>query len=215
MLIAMIALVTLLMVSNIIVDLQGLKTLKYITKPAVMGAVITTLFVVGPPHDQTSRWIILAGLLFSLAGDVFLMFEKDFFIWGLASFLIAHIFYVVAFAQGVAWNNSQLLYLLPFLLVAAGMLKVLWPHLPKKLVIPVIVYATALILMGWFAARRFDVGVFGQTSDVLNLVGALLFLVSDGVLSIQRFIKKKPLFQVIVLSTYFPAQLCFALALII
>jgi uncharacterized membrane protein YhhN len=212
MLLPMIGLVILLAISNIIVDLKDWKKLKYITKPAVMLAVIASLFVVGPAHNETYRWIIFAGLLFSLAGDVFLMLEKDLFIWGLGSFLIAHIFYVVAFAGGVPWANSQLLSLLPFLLIAGVMMTVLWSRLPKKLLIPVIVYVTALILMGWFAARRFEASVFDQSSALLTLTGAVLFLISDGVLSVRRFVYKSPILQIIVLGTYFPAQLCFALA---
>lgn len=208
----LIAVVLLLMISNIIVDLKGMKSLKYLTKPSVMVAIIVTLFLAGPPHNELFRWVILTGLVFSLAGDVFLMFEKDLFIWGLGSFLIAHIFYVVAFAMEVPWDPSQVLWLLPFALVALIMMKILWPRLPGKLRVPVIIYVIALVFMGWFAARRFDAELFGNLSATLCLVGASLFLISDGVLSIRRFIDKKPVYQVIVLGTYFPAQLCFALA---
>ncbi|MDF1661477.1 MAG: lysoplasmalogenase [Planctomycetota bacterium] len=208
----LIGVVLLLMISNIVADLKGLKSLKYLTKPSVMIAIIVTLFLAGPPHNEAFRWVILAGLVFSLAGDVFLMFEKDLFIWGLGSFLIAHIFYVVAFAMDVPWDPSQVLWLLPFALIAVIMMMVLWRRLPAKLRLPVIIYVLALVFMGWFAARRFDAGLFDTQSAALCLIGAVLFLISDGVLSVRRFIEKKPLYQVIVLGTYFPAQLCFAIA---
>lgn len=208
----LIGVVVALMISNIVADLKGWKSLKYLTKPSVMVAIIVTLFAAGAPHDLQFRYLILAGLIFSLAGDVFLMLEKDLFIWGLGSFLVAHVFYVVAFAMDVPWSPQQALYIIPFLLIAGIMLRVLWPKLPGKLRLPVIVYVLALILMGWMAARRFDAQIFPGQADALCLVGAVLFLISDGVLSIRRFIDKKPLYQVIVLGTYFPAQLCFAVA---
>ncbi len=40
---------------------------------------------------------------FSLGGDVFLMLPGDYFIPGLASFLVAHLFYIALFRQGVGW----------------------------------------------------------------------------------------------------------------
>src|SRR5512133_4105571 len=50
---------------------------------------------------------LLAALVASLAGDVFLMLPGNYFIPGLASFLVAHLFYIALFRQGVPWFSSR------------------------------------------------------------------------------------------------------------
>ena len=53
---------------------------------------------------KESQFVFLA-ILFSLFGDVFLMFE-GYFIQGLGAFLIAHIFYILAFRPESADRKS-------------------------------------------------------------------------------------------------------------
>ena len=50
--------------------------------------------------------LLVTGLAFSLAGDVFLML-KGYFIPGLASFLVAHLCYIALFRQGQRWFPSR------------------------------------------------------------------------------------------------------------
>lgn len=51
--------------------------------------------------------LLIGALLFSLAGDVFLMLPGNYFIPGLASFLVAHVFYIALFRQGQAWFQAS------------------------------------------------------------------------------------------------------------
>ena len=53
------------------------------------------------------RWriYVLAALVFSWAGDVFLI-SSDWFIAGLVSFLIAHVFYIIAYQKTGAANGQ-------------------------------------------------------------------------------------------------------------
>src|SRR5213080_3500470 len=53
------------------------------------------------PHTRYDT-AILIGLVFSLAGDVFLMLPRARFVAGLTSFLAAHIAYLFAFAADVS-----------------------------------------------------------------------------------------------------------------
>src|SRR5690625_7893360 len=51
----------------------------------------------GSQLDSTfSKWVVIA-LLFSVVGDIFLMLEDKWFVHGLASFLVAHLFYIGGF----------------------------------------------------------------------------------------------------------------------
>ncbi len=72
--------------------------LEYVCKPTALLALIGTALVLTPMHDAEARrvWFV-AALVFSLAGDVFLMLPTDRFVAGLAAFLVAHVCYVGGF----------------------------------------------------------------------------------------------------------------------
>ena len=76
------------------------ESLRYFTKPLiVVSLILYFISQISFVQSGLKKWILLA-LAFSLGGDILLLFEtKDpvFFLLGLASFLIAHIFYIVFF----------------------------------------------------------------------------------------------------------------------
>ena len=89
------------------------------------------------------------------------------------------------------------------------MLRVLWPHLGKMRV-PVIVYMLAILLMGWVAASRWI--LTKQEGSLLAFIGAVLFIMSDSVLAVDRFKGRFRSAQLLILSTYFTAQWLIALS---
>ncbi len=150
--------------------------------------------------------LLLAALAFSVAGDVWLMFP-DFFIQGLASFLIAHVFYISLFKQGVIWFPSKAV-LGGCLAYGAAMYAYLSPYLSADLHIPVAVYVCFIALMGAQAIGR---AVALKTSaSKWVVVGSLLFMVSDSLLAINKFSLPIALSQLWILGTYFSAQLLIA-----
>ena len=82
--------------------------LQSILKPLIIPVIIGYLNAQVKNSTKTiSKWVLLA-LLFSLAGDILLMFmEKNsvFFLLGLSAFLIAHIFYIIFFNK--VWNSEK------------------------------------------------------------------------------------------------------------
>ena len=72
---------------------RGWKVLSYIAKPAVMVCLIAWLGVNGG-WSGVLLWFT-AGLIFSLAGDIFLMLPKERFVAGLVAFLLAHLAYII------------------------------------------------------------------------------------------------------------------------
>jgi len=186
-------------------EYRGPRWLVYVTKP-LTTTLLVVLAAIAPHADPRYQFPIVAGLVFSLAGDVFLMLPKDRFIAGLISFLIAHIAYIVAFTAGVPFGDRPVL-LLPFLALAAIVLFFLWPRL-GKLRIPVLVYVAALVTMAWQASIR----AAHLPGSIGAAIGALLFVISDGVLAINRFRVKFRLAQAIVMTTYVIAQMLIALS---
>jgi uncharacterized membrane protein YhhN len=182
----------------------------YLFKPATMGFVIA-LAAQGsgwPPAPYAAA--ILLGLALSLAGDVWLMLPSDRFAAGLASFLVAHLCYIAAFA-GPAGPRGGALGLAFFLGVAGVVTALLLPGVRGAgLRAAVVVYVAAIAAMGWQAtARAHEVGDSGAQ---LAAVGAVLFLCSDSALAWNRFRRPFADAQALVLATYFAGQWLIALS---
>jgi uncharacterized membrane protein YhhN len=176
--------------------------LHYVAKP------MTTLLIVAMVWRASSsgsayRNGIVIGLLLSTAGDVFLMLPGNYFLFGLASFLLAHLAYLFAFTRrarlfAIAWP------MLACALSAALAVAALWSKLPRGLVLPVVVYAAVLAAMAAQALvvwrRRRD------HPTLLAAVGGLFFMASDSMLSIESFVTPFAVAPLAVLTTYWIAQ---------
>ena len=159
------------------------------------------------------RWLI-TGLLCSLAGDVALMWPQRGFLPGLVSFLFAHLCYLGAFTRDRPWRPGALM-LLPYGVLSAPLLAVLWPGVPVELRAPVLVYVAALAAMAAAAGGRgWQLrGARGAGLASLGALGGLLFVGSDGLLAFDRFHTPLPWASAGVLSSYWLAQWCIATSL--
>ncbi|MCA9970016.1 MAG: lysoplasmalogenase [Anaerolineales bacterium] len=182
------------------------RTLVYVFKPLTTGLIIV-LALLGAGTPAVYKWLIVAGLLFCLGGDVFLMLPARYFLYGLVSFLIGHLLYIAAFVADAGLTFSG--WLLPLLLFGGGVYALLHAHLGKMRG-PVIVYITAILLMAWQAIGRW--ALLDGTGPLLAAVGACLFVLSDATLALDRFRQKFHAARVIVLTTYWAAQACIALS---
>jgi len=193
--------------------LGALELLPYylISKPLVM--VIAMIFVAGRAYSTwasgifgtKSRALLLGALLFSLAGDVFLMLPGDYFIPGLASFLVAHLFYIALFRQGQAWFPSRGA-LLAVLAFGAAVYAVLWNHLGHPVLQgAVAAYVSVISLMAAQALGRATVNGDGASRWVA--AGACIFMLSDALIAVNKFLTPVPLAGFWILLTYYCAQL--------
>ena len=179
----------------------------YIFKP--LTVVLIILVALQAKHSTAASYksLVVAGLLCSLVGDVFLMLPRDGFVAGLLSFLVAHLFYIAAFTlDGVhvrGWTAAA------FTVYGVRMLMLLWPHL-GKLKAPVVVYVAVILFMGLQASSRWlDVRDWASAAAC---AGALLFVASDSALAWNRFKGEFKSAQAVVLATYFAAQWLIALS---
>lgn len=187
-------------------EVDGLRVLHYLFKPLttlLIAAMVWRMATTGHGY----RRAVLAGLLLSLLGDVFLMLPGDWFAFGLGSFLLAHLCYLWAFRlRGDGFRPAWPV--LAYGVVAAAVLAYLWPHLPAELKIPVVVYVAALAGMAAQAAC-----VWRQRPDraaAAAAMGGACFVLSDALLAIDRFAIAIPLASVWVLLSYWAAQWCIA-----
>lgn len=154
-----------------------------------------------------ARGWLVAALAASLLGDVLLMGPQHWFVGGLLAFLVAHLCYLVLLSRDAPWWHSRLA--LAFTLGAgAAMTAWLWPGLPAALRIPVGVYVTAIALMVAQALGRAQ--ALGTPQARWVGLGAGLFMLSDSLLAVNRFMQPLPLAGLWVLATYFSAQICIA-----
>ena len=152
---------------------------------------------------------IRVGLVFSLAGDV-LLIPQGYFVAGLIAFLCAHL----AYLRGLTTAARFAARVLPFAVVAvvaAAILLLLWPKLPAGLRAPVLGYVAVLGAMCAQAIAR--ASVLRTHGARVAAIGAVLFLMSDAMLAFDRFHTPLPGAPLLVLGTYYCAQLLLALSI--
>jgi uncharacterized membrane protein YhhN len=153
--------------------------------------------------------LILAGLGFALVGDILLMLPRDYFLGALIAFLITHLCYSVGFLLDQGFP-------------------VLWPILPVfglttlvgwffkdnlgKLKIPAYSYLIVISMMIWLACSRWITG--NILDNLLAMSGAILFGISDLILSVNRFKVEFKAARGLDLSIYYIGQWLIALSAI-
>ncbi|MBW1687872.1 MAG: lysoplasmalogenase [Deltaproteobacteria bacterium] len=190
-------------------DMAGRRIGVYVFKPLTMLFVLSLALQSSASTSSLYAWLIVAGLLFSLAGDILLMLPSDRFAAGLASFLVAHLFYITAFAADAGFGSAPLA-LLPFVLGSAALYPLLRPNL-GRLEIPVLLYMLVIAVMAWQAVARWL--AVGQLGALLACIGAVLFVVSDALLALDRFHRRLPAAPALKLGTYFSGQWLIALSI--
>ena len=160
--------------------------------------------------DFASKSILLTALLFSWIGDVILLFAdiaEIYFILGLVSFLISHIIYCILFNKQTKTTKSSKTFLLiggvVILAYLTGMLSALLPAL-GDLKIPVIVYASVISLMLFFALN--GLLTWKKPGNQYVFIGAIVFVLSDSILAVNKFYNPIKKSSFIIMLTYLVAQ---------
>lgn len=187
-------------------EFAGLRALHYVFKPLTTLLILAMALRLSSAPSAYRRWIV-AGLVLSTLGDVFLMLPFDGFVFGLGSFLLAHIAYLVALRQRGGWWRLRWPVLV-YAVIASLVLARLWPGLPVELRIPVIVYVIALAGMAAQAASVWREHRVAVTR--IAAIGGAFFVTSDVLLAMDRFSSPIPNASVWVLATYWIAQWCIA-----
>lgn len=191
---------------TIAADYRSARRVVYAFKP-LTTLLILLVALLAAPADPLYQALIAAGLILSLAGDVFLMLPGNTFIPGLVSFLLAHLCYIGAFVSDGGPRAS--LWLLPCLIYLVVFMRLLWPH-AGAFRLPVLAYGVVITAMLWQAVERAT--TTPAISAMWAAVGAALFVVSDSVLAWNRFARPFRAAQALVLGTYWAGQLLIALS---
>lgn len=181
-----------------------------VTKPMLVALLLVWFLSVTYKRATIRYWVVLA-LVFSWLGDVFLMVPEtgsNYFILGLSGFLIAHILYIIFFLRIRKHENPVQRWLIPvFILVVAYSLSLLLFLLPTlgPLKIPVALYGLTISVMFLMAIHAISISK-GPTAYWF-MAGALLFVLSDSMLAINKFHAAFPGADIGIMVTYGLAQL--------
>jgi uncharacterized membrane protein YhhN len=177
---------------------RGWTRARYLWKPGTMVLVIALAAWGADFGSVSDRWLV-AGLVLSLVGDVFLVLPSDRFLAGLVAFLAAHLCYIAAFVQqpdtqGAAAAAVLLLFGIGyFLLLRRGVVQ----SGGRGLLAAVACYVAVILTMVWRA---------WMTGNPLWLLGAVLFMISDSILAWNRFVRPSLAAELSVMATYYAAQ---------
>jgi uncharacterized membrane protein YhhN len=197
---------------ELISEIYNLKTVTMVVKPLLMPSLAALLFFSVKNKNKLTFFVIIA-LMFSWFGDVFLMFQEinpQYFVFGLVSFLLAHITYIFIFSKSSSeFKPSIITYSTGFSLLLFGvlMLFLLWPGL-GEMQIPVLVYTMVIVGMGLVALFRKAEGAS------IVLIGAILFITSDSMIAINKFYEPITAARFWIMITYILAQYLITIGMI-
>lgn len=162
-----------------------------VAKGTLMATLLAWVLVALGP--RAPRWLV-AGLAFALLGDVLIDIRFEI---GMVGFLLMQLCYIAGFLGLGAWTGLRARWPVgvAYLLVGVGANVALGPHL-GALAIPVLVYSTAILTMAALAS-----GVDGRVG-----AGALLFVISDALIGVDKAGAGFPGRGLVVMVTYLAAQ---------
>ena len=177
-------------------------------------ALLSLLFIVAvliQPHPTPSYfYLLLAGLLLGMGGDIFLALPQGkMFLFGLVSFLLGHLFYILAFFSVAETSTWTWIGLLTVCVLSIWIYSWLRPHL-GSMNIPVLLYVIIISIMlsgAWTVLGDLDLHRSGR---IMVFVGALSFYFSDVFVARDRFIAQKFLNHLLGLPLYYAGQFLLA-----
>ncbi len=195
------------LLADLIAIAAGAETIRYVTKPLLMPLLAAGLLsAIRRLRPVIFRNLLLAALFFSWAGDILLIWD-NYFLYGLGSFLLAHLAYIGFFLK-VRYTNYPLplcKYLFIFLseAIVLAFLFFMFPYL-GGLAIPVIIYAITIsfTLLCAMHAFRFN----EQPMGWYCIIGSILFICSDAMIALDRFHQPFPAAGILIMLTYGLAQ---------
>lgn len=177
-----------------------------VTKPFLMPLLVVFYIM---SVQSINKFIVIA-LMFGFLGDVFLMWSDNArnFIMGLASFLMGHIWYIVALMDNTSFFSNIpywfFLFIIPYVIGGIFVIRKLNNYL-GNMKVGTIIYAGIILLMSFTSLAR--IYVVGNTATfILPFIGSVLFLISDSTLAFDTFKGEIKNGNVYIMLTYVAAQ---------
>lgn len=138
------------------------------------------------PVNHLAEYLILAGLLATLAGDGLTLLPRQQLLYASGAFFLSHLFYTIWFASQ---KTFALFWPLPVVVFIAGivLLSLIWRQL-EELRWPVCLFIVMTLIMVWLAGEIY----FHQATDqsLSSFSGAILLLLGNGISLISRYFRR-------------------------
>jgi uncharacterized membrane protein YhhN len=206
------------------------RVLEFVCKPAALAALVAAAVVLDPAADARTRrvWFVVA-LLASLKGDILLMLGDhraptleddrraddespaargpDFFVLGLAAFLVGHLCYIGGFwTRGPRVAVFAVVMAVVVVALAPLALRILRALRSEPVLRPPVALYIAVIAVMLASALA--------SANPWAAVGAVLFVGSDAMIAWDRFVARRPWAAVAIMVTYHLGQAALVVSLL-
>lgn len=207
------------MVVNWIAVWQKLSVVNFFSKPAVI-----LLFLISLPGQGFFTYPLVwfwIGLGFSLLGDILLMLPERCFLLGLGVFLVTHLCYFIGLNLLTPPHSSWI----PPLITGMVLTAAIWffwlqkdpnkKSISSREMLAVLIYSSLLLMMTSAAVLTLFSFAWKPFPAFSVSLGAVLFLVSDGLIGWHKYIKAVPYRDILVRTSYHAAQAGIAIGVLL
>lgn len=176
-------------------------TLSFFSKIMIAPALFPLVYSKKMASKQL--WFYSLALFFSALGDGLLFFQVNqeyYFIFGLLSFLLAHICYILLFNSASSRKLPSIIISILIFGYAISFNFLMRPFV-GDLFFPIIVYSSVISVMLLFSFKV----------NPLVIAGAITFALSDTLLAVNKFYLPIPNENFLIMGTYIAAQALIAL----
>lgn len=173
-------------------------------------AVLFLLNIRGQKRSE-NFYIPIVALLGSFSGDLLLAFDgAQFFLFGMLGFMITHIsnsvyFYKLNKLVFQKANYAKIAFL--FLSIACSFVVYIIKESAGSFFVPIIIYMVLIGIMTILASNLAESSTYNHSAIHYFIPGAVLFVLSDGLLAINKFNLQDSSLDIFVMLTYGLAQL--------
>ena len=198
-------------IADIYAIITGNETLETYAKPMLL-TLLAVVYLVSA--NKPVFWYVL-GMFFCFVGDVLLMFKgANFFMYGLAAFLLGHIVYIKITVGFLPKDLTvkMITSAFPFVVFFGVLMYLIYPNLGEML-FPVLAYGVTISTFGSVAFLNYR----GEksTENLWLFIGAIIFILSDSLIALNKFYEPNELYGVTIMITYILAQFLICKAMIV
>jgi alkenylglycerophosphocholine hydrolase len=182
--------------------------LETVTKPLTTTLIVACAITVKSSHPG-ARWLVVAGLVFCLIGDVLLMPVVDSFVGGLGSFLVGHLLFALAvFRRPHGHIALAGLALIPLAVIVGTFGPAIVNGARRRAAALGIAVSVYLVVIASMAV------MVTLTGSPWAIVGAAFFVMSDTLLGHDLFAEPFAAARVAIMVTYHLALVGLTLGLV-
>lgn len=177
------------------------KTMEIVFKPLLMITLLVVYFI---STKKVNLWLVL-GLFFAFLGDVLLLADQSYFVFGVASFLVTHVLYIkiiVGFLEKKSFTRI-VLSTIPYMSYFLTIMYVVFDNL-KDMLIPVAEYGLVVSIYG--AVTFLNYQQEKSKGNLLLFFSAMFFVIADGFIILNIYYEYNKILDFFVILLYIIAQ---------